>query len=665
MPDPSLPYTELDPFALPTETDGRFRMLVAAALVLAWGTAAAVAPGLVISDRDLEPSPEEREIAERAMAGGITSLSAAELGAVVETGTGGRSAELLGRWLARMGASILLVLTTAGGAWLLYRTHPRWRGLHRRVGPLTPETAPGPVRELRRLIDREGLPRGVTLGHLPGRSFDGLTFGPPGRETVALTCPRDLLEPAWEELMRPVAYHELGHVANGDVRNQEASLALWIVVGALLLPLTVYSLTRSSPEALPETTGLLGHAAGAGAGADLVRDAVFLGVIWWIWAGLLRVRELYADARVVAWGRKESLLRRLRLPDGRSGSRPFRVLAGLAESRPWLGRALDAIREVGLYHHPTNARRARAVRDPRPLFRVSYGLAFLTGLLLTTVVARGELAAFDLVLMARAAGTFLALLFGSWGILLVAGVLLGGLSLLAYLVTGALGVQVQRQAVADLAAGRRSDWGYLRLGRPAASFALGVEAGLLLTPASFLLAPVPAVYVLAWLAGFAALTWSWLAYVHAMSRFFLGSALGAQVPRRRQVWLGRISAVLLAVLYSPALAVRLTLHRSGDLAPGHAAGVSGGDSVEAFVYTYVLTTIVVMVAALAIYSLAGLASTLFAAFRLARGRPACPTCGEAPAPRLVVGRRCDGCRASLAPWLLREPVEPPPTGRPA
>lgn len=659
MSAPSPPSAELDPFALLTETEGRFRMLIAAALVLAWGTAASFAPELVISDRDLELTPEEREVAQKAVAGGIASLSAKELDAFLDSGAGGRSAELLGRWLARMGVSVLAVLAAAGAAWLLYRTHPRWRGLRRRVRLLTPDMAPGPVQELRRLVARTGLPQGLTLGHLPGRSFDGLTFGPPGRETVVLTCPPDLLEPAWDELMRPVAYHELGHVANDDVRNQEASLALWAVIGALLLALTVVSVTRGSPEALPETTGLLGHAGGAGAGADLARNAVFLGMVWWIWAGLLRARELYADARVVTWGRKDALLRRLRLPERRSDRhRLSRVVTALAETRPWLGRALDALREVGLYHHPTNATRIRAVRDPRSLFRASPGLAFLTGLLLTTVVARGEVVALDLTLLARSTGTFLALLFGSWGMLLVAAVLLGGLSVLAYLVTGALGVQVQRHAVADLALGRRSDWGYLRLGKTAASFAVGVEAGLLLTPASCLLAPVQPLYVLAWLGGFIALTWLWLVHVHAMSRFLLGSALGAETPRRRQTWLVRGSALLLAVLYSPAIAARLTLHRAGDLASGQAAPANGGDPGEAFVYAYVLTTIVVMVAALAFYSLAGLGSTVVAGLRLARDHPACPTCGEALAPGLVVGRRCDGCRAPLAPWLLRQPKDP-------
>lgn len=671
MPAPRPPLTDLDPFALPAETRGRFRMLLAAALVLTWGIAADLAPGLVLTGSDLEPDPRSRELASRFLDEGWASLSPADVEYVLEGSAVRWAVAILWRWLARVGVSALLVAAALAAAWLVYRTHARWRGLDRRVRPLPAELAPGPVAELRSLIERAGLPPRIALAYLPDRSLDGVAYGATGRETLVLRCPPDLLVPAWERALRPVAYHELGHVANGDIRRQEASLALWVVVCALLLGVTGRALYGAfAGEGPPGAAGDLGGGASFEAArpalAAAARNLLFAGVIWWIWAGIVRAREHYADWRVVSWGRRDDLLHRLRLPEPARRRGPIaQAIRRRLGRRPRLRRALGLLREYGWYHHPGRARRIAVLGDARPLFAVSPELALLTGLVLAVMLAHVELLYGDLVFLARSAGTFFFLLVGPLGMLALAAVGFVAMTALAYLVTGALGVQVQREAVAGLAAGPRRSWGYLRLGGTALLFAAGLEAGLLLTSASFLRAPVPVPFALAWLGGFACLTWMWLIHVHALSRLLLGSAVGADPPRWHQAVLEWASALLLAVLYSPALMARVTLHRAGDPETMAALAELFGEPAEAFAAVYILGLVALLGAALALYVVAGAVATAGAGIRLAGGRARCPRCGDPAIPRLAAGRSCPGCGSPLAPWISLRPLPVEAARRPA
>jgi len=52
---------DLDPFALPTETRGRYLMLIAAMVALAWQSAGVMAPGLVPTAEDLRAAQTSGE----------------------------------------------------------------------------------------------------------------------------------------------------------------------------------------------------------------------------------------------------------------------------------------------------------------------------------------------------------------------------------------------------------------------------------------------------------------------------------------------------------------------------------------------------------------------------------------------------------------------------
>ncbi len=641
------PIRDLDPFSLPTETRGRYWMLITAMVLFAWGAAGLVAPSLKVTEKELQEARLPDGLSRGIEAtDGLEGLTTLDLQYISDPGRIGPSLKLLEKWLARMGLSLILVLLVAGAATISYRLHPRWRGLARRARPLEPDEAPRAVAELRTLVARAGLPASIELVHTPGH-FTGIAFGTPGSEQLALAYPRGLLDAAWDRTLRPVAYHELGHFANQDIRRQEITRAMGI--STVLLALGVWlreAFVNSAPgtaEAIPRLAMVA------------VRSFALLGALWWIWLGLVRVREFYADWRAVSWGEGEALRARLRLRPShlpwwqrRKSARRF-----LAR-HPRLERGLEALRDLGAYHHPSQARRLAVLDDADPLFRVSPALAFLTGLLVTTVLANAGAMFSDVVRVARSVMTLLFFAIGPPAVLALLGIGLGALGSLALLLTSTLGVQVQREAVADLATGSQADWGYLRQGRTALRFALGLEAGLLATRASFLLVPVHPLYELAWLAVFTLLTWMWLVYCRAMARFVLGSAGGPRPPRRRQTLLTWASACLMAVLYSPALALRVTLDKADDPELLRLLSRGGESPHRSFVILFVLSSLILLALALLVYFLLGFASVGAAAAWLGFHRQTCEVCGTPTPARLVLGQRCPSCGRHLASWPFLE-----------
>jgi hypothetical protein len=142
----------------------------------------------------------------------------------------------------------------------------------------------------------------------------------------------------------------------------------------------------------------------------------------------------------------------------------------------------------------------------------------------------------------------------------------------------------------------------------------------------------------------------WLIYLHSMSRFLLGSKVGPIAPRWRQAALTGLSALLLAILYWPALLARRSLHAMTDADVMSSLRRFNAEETEAFVVLFVQSTIVLLAFALVIYVFVGLASMGGAAVWLGASRKSCPECGDKVPQLLVIGRRCGSCRNRLAPW---------------
>src|SRR4029077_6514407 len=185
----------------------------------------------------------------------------------------------------------------------LYRSHNQ--RLKRRYAskPLTRAEAPKVVADLESCAVSSGLllPKleyssGLVQGH---------AFGYKGKEVLILAGTPEVLGNAWEKSCRPVALHELAHVVNDDARDRDKAKALWTAfVIFLLLGFIVLC-------------GLRGFSWRIG-GLTLEFAAMLL-FVYVIWAGLIRIREYYADWRAASWGVGAQLQRLFSLPEGEVG----------------------------------------------------------------------------------------------------------------------------------------------------------------------------------------------------------------------------------------------------------------------------------------------------------------------------------------------------------
>jgi Zn-dependent protease with chaperone function len=561
----------------------------------------------------------------------------------------------------------LAVLALSVVAALVYIDHPRRVRRRHHAQPLGEKEAPLLVADLCRDVERLGIPV-PTLECTPDKGIEGQTFGVRGREVLLLYGRPQRIEQLWKGLVRVMALHEIGHIMNRDAQEREKAKAVWIalmvLLGIALLILTALLTIDSSPFGGTSLVSFLLH--------NGWKLALMLLVVRAILAGLIRAREYYADWRVVSWGR---------------GGQLRAILAGREHRfRPWeqwgWWEGLDERWQVAssgrkisnLLHrlwdhletlwslHPSHELRREVLERPDRLLRISPGLAFVTGILVSLLAS-------NLVLPFQEVWQDLRLLnalqtwseFGTtvWHSTAERDQIINGAGLrqifitlfplvlicfgpFSYLITSALGVQVQRDTIQRLAAGTYRNWGYLSLFQPALLVSLGTEAGFLIAPFH----PVSPVLsrlttALFWLAGTTLLAWLWLAYLRALTRFTLGRHAGAAAPRRLMLLGTLSSAFLLMILLWPAAFSRLTL-QSGD-----------GQNLETYLYLFVTTSIYISTLSLIVYLLWCGASLMGVCVSLWLRRPICPTCG-AHIGGLAVGAVCDVCERNLAPWSVTD-----------
>lgn len=624
----SHPPPELDPFCLPQETRGRFWMFMAAAIAFTWSLGAwwVEVPNIYTLNWWAEPELQEHfEQLKTSME--WTSIKPESIALFRQSRIFRQSLEYFKFQLGRILISFGIAVVTGLLAVVLYLLHPII--LARRYQVISLET-PMAEEETSRLSVIAGIaPPRISLK--PGL-LDGLAFGRKGKEILALGGQRVLLARRWTAHIRAVALHEMAHIANGDIRTRVGSSSLWIALAAMLAlvgALTIgTSLLLTGKGRIPvfrlsfvpaETETFL-----AASGAMLARSLLLLLAVWWLWSELIRAREFYADARVATWGFRKPLLETLRLGEANSGRRSF-------------GR-----------RHPPHTVRIEHLEHPEKLFHTSRRLAFLTGLLLTLLSAQMTPFSTDLTFIMVCVCTPLVFLLGPLAILVLPIVFFGVLCLLAYLVTGALGTQVQRQTIAELATTPHHQWGYLRLIKTAFFFALGLEAGLVLSPFNTFGFGKTALWVSAWLLILTFLVWLWLVFLKGTTRFLLGGSQAKAQGTRR--WLNLLSTAILAALLGSALVFRLTIEAGYHFDRVSSLTPPGTDPVEFFMVMFLMTSFFLLGGALALYIGLGFLTGLAAIRRVFLCGAKCPHCAD-PAPSLLlVGRRCRACGTLLAPW---------------
>jgi hypothetical protein len=208
--------------------------------------------------------------------------------------------------------------------------------------------------------------------------------------------------------------------------------------------------------------------------------------------------------------------------------------------------------------------------------------------------------------------------------------------ILAPLAASTIGLQVQRQALADLAGRNGGIRPYLSLAVPALWMGLGMVVGVILSPLA-ILAPdslASSVFAMLCLVLFILLIWLVLVY----TRFFSGRLLGSHAKFTRPDGKTRLLSALITILF---LSIEMPL----------AAAIF----FNKFAATDMLQALLVLAAlALGMFLVIGCTSAFhWVVLRVYRRiRPVkCPSCGQISSESAVVGRNCQRCGKNMVPWL--------------
>lgn len=638
-PDPEMsggastePATELflNPFALPPETSGLFRMLVVAAVLLTWSLGAHMieVPNLWVASfqvgSELWQIQEERKAALLSdPTAPFPSITPQEIAAILNDTELPRLAVAVMLELLRVVISLLLLLMLGGLSWFFYWLFPIFRERYQAIRPLDEHEAPLVVTEVRQLAFEIGLPTPPELAVMPG-FLGGLALRRKRRDTLVLAGTPPFLERVWDDSHRVVALHEMGHLINGDTRNGELTRALGLAVGVILLIATSfmagYTRLSTAPMAL-----------------FAWRTVGVLALSWFLWAGLVRTREFYADWRVMVGGFGQALARLLQLPDRHASSLKHPILKRL----PWR-------------LHPSRKERLDVLRNSRPLFTTSPKLAVLTGTLLGVLAGNVDSFFMDSMLVTNLLATFFLLktpnppiIVGVLSTLGTLAVAFAILILASRWIVEALGVQLLRSALFDLDRAPPHRWGYGSLAGTALLFVLGLEAGLLLTRAAGMGWERPG-YLALWVLGFTVLVWLWLVQTRALGRLVLGACPSASSRDRALGWALLFSTLQLTAFLWPALGGRLTVLLAAS--PDLVDVLERHDQPYESLPFFGMTVFVLLAIALFLSMVLGLVMLITTTLWLTRRKEACP-CGESCSAWRRVGQNCRKCRRPLAPWL--------------
>jgi Zn-dependent protease with chaperone function len=556
--------------------------------------------------------------------------------------------------LARyLGLPAGLLLLIAGSALWIYRRHPRRIQQQKKVHPLDPQKDGDILEEVRGMSVLAGLPQPPRLEISPGfRGQGGQAFGLPGRYVIRLDGGIRLLKRKAHASFRAILLHEIGHIANQDVNRTYLTQALWnALVVFIFIPLGLLMGVFFAQGVYTRfqdgfTLDDLVHVATVNVPALLLfclRLGFIVYLVAFIRAGILRVREEYADWRAVAWGEEQGLLAVLKA-NAAAGTK-----TGMSS---WLRL------------HPAAQERIKTVQDPARLFRLSLDLPFVTGILLAFLFS--GVGIFGVVLLsgllsltkfgaslvagyAQSLGDTLALPLAQ---IVVVGLYLSAFILAlipfalvavqVYILYGVIGQQVQQEALAELSAGKAGWFPYVRLLLPSFLLALGVQVGMLVLPYSpFAPQDLPGfAHWLLWVPIATGLTWLCLAYARLLGERVLARDTSASPPRRKGTLLTLLLVGVFCVAYLPVFAAKFSFldASSPSSGPFHIGVVTlvslGLLGVAILVIGFVFALTLALV-------------SLNARSRALR----CPACRRKSAHSIAAGRVCESCGQDLAPWI--------------
>ena len=593
---------QLNPFALPSETDALFRLLV----IGAWMVAIMLSLVLLLA----------------------LNQEASFDGSFVQAPDSSQRAAFLQEVLPSALSAIATTLVLFGSAFALYRSYPGRIRRRKQLEPLTPEKDKGFYSAVNQLVQQTGITPSPSLE--VGTELSGLAFGYRPHQTIALDgSPRGLRLQLRRspDAVQAIVLHEAAHIANQDVERSYFAQALWTVV----VPLTVIPLLS---WVLITGIGSIVSLAGQGQSAleplsmmllTAVRFAIMLGVIGLVRAQLLRTRELYADARAASWGARQGLLTNL----GKAATSETQ-----SKANAWR-------------LHPPAQERIATIENPQRLFQPSWAIPFVTGFLLALVMTGLVIAYLPAVMPILESIRTLRGLFPEWSLLWLSArlllfvmaivLLIGPVVFIGVIVHGALGVQVRRQTVLDMVRGTIGIRRYLSLAGPAILVALGMEVGFIAIPLNPLVADSwrEVEVAIPWVLIAGAAAFLWLASYRYLVLNTYKTRVGENLAKTSDRSLAVVSTVLLVALFLPTILVsRLLIDNGQEVANGIAPGATA------------------LLLSIAAYGAFFVVAWLVFQARSASRSPRCPTCGTVTKHTVPIAESCETCHAQLAPWLV-------------
>jgi Zn-dependent protease with chaperone function/ribosomal protein L37AE/L43A len=624
----------LNPFAFPSETNARFTLLVASALMLTFDIGLGIGLGTGVVR-----APEWNTAFAWFMLPCGWTLSVFILAALIYRGHAGR---------IRRAENLRSISTSED---------PKFADATQQLVNLT-GISPAPGFEVAR----------------GSKSVDGQVFGFRNQYTLRLSGRLRLLLRQNPASFKAIVLHELGHIANADVTRAYFAQSILMTFGILVvIPLLVYVAfnfidafiqlissgldtplwVRFYTKVLPTVFLLFLQILGT------------LAIVAAIRGSLLRVRELYADWRAALWGAGESIADILRGNTSEQNTTRW--------ARIW-------------QLHPSAKERLDVLQNPERLFQISNELPFFIGALLGFMLHALSYLILSLFLFILASGggglqVFIAVMdkvsdaFSPWFatldpqtneilfyifiipiILILVAMAIASIAAifglgfgLVYFVASTLGLEVHRESMVSLTKGQRDFSTYFGFWRPAALVAIGSLLGNSLVPYGYL-GTLPewsrshgvgiALMVVILAVANTFVIWLWMIFTRFFGKHILGSHLSKSHPHGARRFLTIISSGLLLVLYTP---LAIGIFAIDSLA-------SGQSSITIAPWVGIILSI--SVGATLMYGLTFSVTWVFMkAYQLIR-RPLCPACRKITKKRYAVGEVCEHCGKDLAPWLF-------------
>jgi Zn-dependent protease with chaperone function len=317
--------------ALPTDTSVRFVLLLAAVITASLYLFQAL---WFVARGELFLATVER-------CGGIADVGAGPLAATTR--------ELQRQSACRAGLSNEQALFALAGvgvvmvvAWIAYRMRPSLRERRSKLEPLDPLDGQDVLAAVAELSAQARLATPPTTridAVNPG--VQAFAYGAGSHQRLGMTgglVAQQYVDPS---AFRAVVRHELAHLTNRDVPWTYYTVsAWWAFLFVAVVPVVVIFIVSD-----PEYVVRLGW-----------RTAALALLVAVVGTGVLRTREVYADARAAEWGSAPELDRIL------AAEKPTR------QRRPWWLRL-----------HPSGAQRRQLLADPDGLFVADWVTAFATG----------------------------------------------------------------------------------------------------------------------------------------------------------------------------------------------------------------------------------------------------------------------------------------------